>query len=78
MTSAPAFASSPFKAPEAPAEVTAAAPAGTMLLSFASIGDQPNADAAAVFETAPDKNDVRPHQPQQGQQVFVRAWKCHC
>jgi hypothetical protein len=29
------------------------------LLSFASSGDQPNADAAAVFETAPDKDDVR-------------------
>jgi len=60
MASAPAFASSPSKAPpNAPAEVTAAGPAGTALLSFASSGDQPNADAAAVFETAPDKDDVR-------------------
>jgi hypothetical protein len=40
MVSAPAFASSPSKAPPtAPAEVTAAAPAGTTLLSFVSSGD---------------------------------------
>lgn len=60
MTAAPAFASPPSKAPpSAPSEVTAAAPSGTALLSFASSGEQPNADAAAIFETAPDKDNVR-------------------
>jgi hypothetical protein len=59
MTTAPAFASSPSGQPVAPTEVTAAAPAGTTLLSFASSGEQSNADAVAVFETAPDKDDVR-------------------
>ena len=60
MVAAPAFASLPPEAAlSAPAEVTAAAPAGTTLLSFASSGDQPNADAAAVFEAAPGKDDVR-------------------
>jgi hypothetical protein len=60
VTTAPAFATSPSKAvPSAPAEVTTAAPKGTTLLSFATSGDQPNADAVAVFETTPDKDDVR-------------------
>jgi hypothetical protein len=60
MVAAPAFASPPPKAvPSAPAEVAATGPAGTSLLSFTSSGDQPNADAVAVFETAPDKDDVR-------------------
>lgn len=60
MATAPAFASPPPKAiPTAPPEVTASGPAGTTLLSFASSGEQPNADAVAVFETAPDKDDVR-------------------
>lgn len=60
LTTAPAFAATPPKAPpSAPAEVMEAAPAGTTLLSFATSGDQPDADAVAVFETAPDKGDVR-------------------
>jgi hypothetical protein len=45
--------------PAAPAEVTAAAPSGTTLLAFSASGEQPNADAMAVFETAPDKDNVR-------------------
>ncbi|SKB91295.1 DUF4189 domain-containing protein [Luteibacter sp. 22Crub2.1] len=45
--------------PAAPAEVTAAAPPGTTLLAFSSSGEQPNADAVAVFQTAPDKDNVR-------------------
>lgn len=45
--------------PSAPPEVLSAAPKGTTLLFFAISGDQPNADAAAVFETAPDKDGVR-------------------
>lgn len=59
MTAAPVFASSPSKPPLAPPEVMAAAPAGTTLMSFASSGEQSNADAMAVFETAPDKDNVR-------------------
>ncbi|MDR6935318.1 DUF4189 domain-containing protein [Luteibacter sp. 3190] len=60
VTTAPAFATSPSKAPpSAPVEVTAAAPEGTTLLWFGSSGNQPNADAMAVFETAPDNDDVR-------------------
>lgn len=42
-----------------PPEVNAAAPVGTTLVAFATSGDQPNADAAAVFEGAADKEDVR-------------------
>ncbi|MGN6480442.1 DUF4189 domain-containing protein [Luteibacter sp.] len=42
----------------APPEVVAAAPAGTTIVAFASSGGQPEADAAGVFESAPD-NDVR-------------------
>ncbi|WP_049622962.1 DUF4189 domain-containing protein [Frateuria defendens] len=45
--------------PRAPAEVAATAPEGTTLLAFATSGDQPHADAAAVFETRPDKEGVR-------------------
>jgi hypothetical protein len=45
--------------PAAPAEVTAAAPPGTTLLAFSASGEQPNADAVAVFQTAPDKDNVR-------------------
>jgi hypothetical protein len=37
----------------------AAAPPGTALQFFSSTGDQPVADAMAVFETAPDKDNVR-------------------
>lgn len=60
LTAPLAFASPPPKAtPPVPAEVMAAAPAGTSLLSFTSSGDQANADAVAVFETKPDKDDVR-------------------
>lgn len=45
--------------PSAPPEVMAAAPKGTTLLFFASSGNQSNADAAAVFETTPDKDGVK-------------------
>jgi len=56
----PAFAAPPVKAPPtAPPEITAAAPSGTTLLSFTSSGDQPDAAAAAVYETPPDKNGIR-------------------
>ncbi|WP_161805590.1 DUF4189 domain-containing protein [Frateuria defendens] len=44
--------------PKAPAEVIAAAPAGATLLAFSASGDAPDADAAAVFETSPDKDGV--------------------
>lgn len=63
MALSPAYASpqphSAAPAPSAPPEVAATAPAGTTLLSFASSGNQANADAVAVFETAPDKDNVR-------------------
>jgi hypothetical protein len=59
-TAAPAFASPPSSAaPVAPLEITAATPAGTHLLWFGSSGSQQNAEAMAVFETAPDKDNVR-------------------
>ena len=45
--------------PPAPAEILSAAPKNATLLSFASSGDQPNADAVAVFETQPDKDSVK-------------------
>lgn len=45
--------------PSAPKEIAAYAPSGTTLLTFATSGDQPNADAFAVFETGPDKANVR-------------------
>jgi hypothetical protein len=45
--------------PSAPAEVLAATPGGTTLLAFSSSGDQPTANAAAVFQTGPDKDGVR-------------------
>lgn len=54
-----AYATTPPASPSAPPEVIAAAPAGTTILAFATSGDQPTADAAAVFESAPDKDDVR-------------------
>jgi hypothetical protein len=44
--------------PSAPAEVLAAAPLGTHLLAFNTSGNQLDADAAAVFETLPDKGGV--------------------
>jgi hypothetical protein len=60
MIASPAFAAPAAKTPPlAPPEVTAAAPPGTSLLFFAASGDQPAADAAAVFETVQDKDDVR-------------------
>jgi hypothetical protein len=60
MTSCPAIAAASSKAPPtAPAEVVSRAPAGTTLLWFGSSGNQPDADAMAVFETGPDKDDVR-------------------
>src|ERR1700754_3635922 len=60
LTIAPAFAAPSAPAPPtAPAEVTAAAPPGTTLLAFSASGEQPNADAMAVFETAADKDNVR-------------------
>lgn len=37
----------------------AAAPAGATIIAFATSGVKPNADAAAVFEGAPDIGDVR-------------------
>jgi hypothetical protein len=43
--------------PTAPQEVLATAPAGTKLLAFQSSGEQADATAIAVFESAPDKND---------------------
>lgn len=43
----------------APAEVMTAAPAGTTILYFAESGSQPDAAAAAVFESAPDREGVR-------------------
>lgn len=45
--------------PSAPPEVMAVAPKDTTLLFFKTSGNQPNADAAAVFETAPDKDGVK-------------------
>lgn len=54
-----AFAATPPSSPSAPPEVIAAAPAGTTIVAFATSGGQPNADAAAVFESTPDKDDVR-------------------
>jgi uncharacterized protein DUF4189 len=54
----PALSKSPAPAPTAPAEVIAAAPKDTRLLAFKTSGDQPDADAVAVFETAPDKDGV--------------------
>lgn len=45
--------------PSAPPEVMAAAPKDATLLFFKTSGNQANADAAAVFETAPDKDGVR-------------------
>ena len=60
MATAPAFASPASKTPpSAPPEVMAAAPPGTALQFFASTGDQPVADAMAVFETPLDKDNVR-------------------
>lgn len=60
MTSCPAFAAASSKAPPAaPAEVASTAPAGTTLIWFGSSGNQPDADAIAVFGTSPDKDDVR-------------------
>lgn len=40
-------------------EVIAAAPQGTRLISFRSSGPQSDADAIAVYETAPDQEGVR-------------------
>lgn len=54
----PALSKSPAPAPTAPAEVIAAGPKDTRLLAFKTSGDQPDADAVAVFETAPDKDGV--------------------
>jgi hypothetical protein len=48
--------------PQAPAEIAAAAPAGMTLLSFKASGTQTGATAAAVYETAPDKDGVRHRQ----------------
>lgn len=60
VTMGPAIAAPTTKVPPtAPAEVLAAAPPGTTLLAFSASGDQPNADAIAVFETEPDKENVR-------------------
>lgn len=60
LTTTSTFASQPSRAESsAPAEVIAAAPANMTLLSFASSGDQTNADALAVFETAPDATGIR-------------------
>jgi hypothetical protein len=60
MITGPALAATPSKTPPVvPAEVASTAPAGTTLLWFGSSGNQPDADAMAVFETGPDKDDVR-------------------
>jgi|GEM_PF-2487911 len=60
VTMGPAIAAPTAKTPPtAPAEVLAAAPHNTTLLAFSASGDQPNADAMAVFETGPDKENVR-------------------
>lgn len=56
MISFGAEAASPTSAPQ---EVMASAPKGTTLLFYTDSGNQPHADAAAVFETAPDKDGVR-------------------
>ena len=45
--------------PLAPAEVAAAAPAGTSLLTFKSSVTQAHAYAVAVYQTAPDQDGVR-------------------
>lgn len=59
VATAPAFAASASKGtPPAPPEVAETAPTGTTLVSFTTSGDQPDADAVAVFETAPDKDGV--------------------
>jgi len=57
--SASSFAITPPPATTAPPEAMAVAPAGTKIVAFATSGSQPDADAAAVFESAPDKDDVR-------------------
>ncbi|WP_153242435.1 DUF4189 domain-containing protein [Frateuria defendens] len=44
---------------EVPPEVKVAAPSGTSLLAYTASGSQPDADAAAVFDTVPDKAGVR-------------------
>lgn len=60
MITGPVLATTPPKAPPtAPAEVASTAPAGTTLLWFGSSGNQSDADAMAVFETGPDKDNVR-------------------
>lgn len=48
--------------PQAPAEITVAAPAGMTLLSFKASGTQAGAAAAAVYETAPADDGVRHRQ----------------
>jgi len=57
--SACTFASGRLPTVSAPPEVVASAPAGTTIVAFATSGGQPDADAVAVFESAPDKDDVR-------------------
>lgn len=58
LVGSPAMSMPPSPPPAAPAEVIAAAPQGTHLLAFKTSGDQADADAVAVFETAPDKDGV--------------------
>jgi Domain of unknown function (DUF4189) len=58
LTSYPAMSKSAEPPPATPLEVVAAAPQGTRLLAFTASGDQPNADALAVFEAPPDKDGV--------------------
>lgn len=45
--------------PNVPNEVLAAAPTGMSLLAFKSSGPADGADAAAVYETAPDADGIR-------------------
>lgn len=56
MMAFPAFCGAPT---QAPAEIAVAASAGTQLLAFKSSGAQADADAVAVYETAPDAQGAR-------------------
>jgi hypothetical protein len=60
VSSGSALAAPPARhAPDTPAEISSAAPAGSSLLAYESSGTQPDADAVAVFETPADKDGTQ-------------------